>query len=80
MGCLELFDAELVIGPIKAHVDNKEIVGGLRRGEMKCIGPKAKDADLWSLIWEKVRRIHQEGTLLEVEHVKSQREMKNDAL
>ena len=38
---------------------------------MKCIGPEAKDADL--LILVEVRRIHQEGILLEVEHVKAHR-------
>ena len=27
------------------HVDNKGIIDGLWRGEMKWIGPKAKDAD-----------------------------------
>ena len=43
---------------------------------MKCIGPKAKDADLWILIWEEVRRIHQEGFLLDVEHVKAHRTKK----
>ena len=58
------------------HVDNKGIVDGLWRGEMKCIGPKAKDADLWIWIWEEVRRIHQEGVLLEVEHVKAHRSKK----
>ena len=42
---------------------------------MKCSGPKAKDADLWMLIWE-VRRLHPEGTLLEVEHVKAHRSKK----
>ena len=40
---------------------------------MKCNGPKAKDAGLWILIWEALHRVHQEGTLLEVEHVKSHR-------
>ena len=35
------------IGPIMVHVDNKGIIDGLWRGEMKCIGPKAKHADLW---------------------------------
>ena len=34
-----------VIGPIKVHVDNKE--KRLWNGEMKCIDPKAGDADLW---------------------------------
>ena len=29
------------IGPIKVHVDNKRIIGGLSRGERKCIDPKA---------------------------------------
>ena len=34
---------------------------------MRCIGPRAKDADLCILIWEEVHRVHQEGILLEVE-------------
>ena len=55
------FSSERLIGPITAHVDNKGIVDGLWRREMKCIGLNAKDADVWMLIWEKVRRIHQEG-------------------
>ena len=41
-------------------------------GELKC-GPKAKDAHLWILIWEKKRGIHAEGILLEVGHVKADR-------
>ena len=52
------------------HADYKWIIDGLWRGEMKCIDPRVKDADLWILTWE-VHRVHQEGTLLEVEHVKS---------
>ena len=30
-------------------VDNKEIIDGLSRGEMKCIGQKAKDAEFVDL-------------------------------
>ena len=37
-------------GPTMAHVDNKGIIDGLWRGEIRCVGPKAKDADLWILI------------------------------
>ena len=36
-----------VIGPIEVHVDNEGIIDELRRGESKCIDPKAGDADLW---------------------------------
>ena len=43
---------------------------------MRCIGPRAKDADLWILIWEELRRCHQEGILVEVEHVKAHRTRK----
>ena len=43
---------------------------------MKCIGPRAKDADLWIFNWEEVRRIRQEGVLQEVEHVKAHRSKK----
>ena len=39
-----------IVGPTTAHVDTKGIIDGLWRGEMKCIGPEAKDADLWILI------------------------------
>ena len=31
------------------------------------MAPQAKDASLWILTWEEVRRIHHEGMLLEVE-------------
>ena len=50
---------------------------------MKCIGPGAKDADLWILIWEELRKVHQEGILVEVEHVKAhqcRKEMKQLSL
>ena len=43
---------------------------------MKCIGPKAKDASVSILIGEEVRRILQEGSRLEVEHVKVHRSKK----
>ena len=35
-----------IVGATTAHVDNKGIVDGLRRGEIKCIGPQEKDADM----------------------------------
>ena len=44
-------------GPTVVHVDNKGIINGLWRGEMKCIGSRAKDADLWIFIWEEVHRV-----------------------
>ena len=53
-----------------AHIDKKGIIDELWRGETRCIGPKAKDANLSILIGEEVRRILQEGSRLEVEHVK----------
>ena len=39
-------------------------------GEEK-LAPKAKDPDLCILMWEELHRVQQEGTLLEVEHVKA---------
>ena len=36
-----------IIGLTTGHVDNKGIIDGLRRGEVKCTGPQANDADLW---------------------------------
>ena len=41
-----------------------------------CIGPSAKDADLWILIWEELHRVHQEGILAEVDIVKAHRTKK----
>ena len=58
------------------HVNNKGSTDGLWRGETKCIGPKAKDADSWILIWEELHRAHQEGILVEVEHVPSRKNNK----
>ena len=40
---------------------------------MKCIGPGAKDADLWILTWEELLRASQEGILVDVEHVRAHR-------
>ena len=39
---------------LMVHVDNKRIIDGLWRGEMKCMGPTAKDADFWILICEEL--------------------------
>ena len=64
-----------VIGPSKVHVDTKVLFMGCG-GEKRCIGPRAKDADLWILTWEELHRIHQEGILVEVEHVKAHRSTK----
>ena len=63
-------------GPTNVRVDNKGIFDGLWRSEMKCIGPKGKDADLWILMWEEFRRVHQEGTLVVVEHAIAHRSKK----
>ena len=47
-------------GPTVVHVGNKGIIDELWRGETRCIGPEAMDADLWILIWEELHRVHQE--------------------
>ena len=65
-----------VIGPIKVHVDDKGIIGGLWRGERKCIDPKAGDADMWVKIWEGLHLPRSKEMLVEVEHVKAHRTKK----
>ena len=55
-----------IIGPIKVHVDNKGIIDGLLRGEMKCIGPKAGDADLWIKVRETLHCLSSKEILVEV--------------
>ena len=59
------------IGLTMVHVDDRGILGGLWRGEIRCIGPRANDADLWIFVWEELHRLHQEGILIEVERVKA---------
>ena len=52
-----------------AVVDNKGTIDGLWKGEVNCIGPKAKDADLWIATWEELNKLRSKGILIEVEHV-----------
>ena len=40
---------------------------------MKCIGPRAEDADLWMAIVEDLNDIHAKEILIEFEHVKAHR-------
>ena len=37
------------VGPTMLHVNNKGIIDGLWRAEMRYIGPRAEDADLWRI-------------------------------
>ena len=66
-----------VLGLIKVHVDKKGIIDGLRRGERKCIDPKAGDADLWIKIWEELHLLVSKEISVEVEQEKAHR-TKND--
>ena len=63
-------------GPTMILVDIQGIIDGLWRGEIECIGPKAKDAHLWVSVQEELHRVHQEGILVEVEHIKAHRSEK----
>ena len=40
---------------------------------MRCIGPKAKDVDLWIAILEELNNLRSKEILVEVEHVKAYR-------
>ena len=66
-----------VIGPIKVHVGNKGIGDGLWKAEMKCIDPKAGDADLWINIREELHHPISRDIVVEVEHVKAHRTKKD---
>ena len=46
---------------------------------MKCLGPRAKDVHLWIVIWEELHRAHQEGILVDIEHVKAHRTKKENS-
>ena len=64
------------VGPAMVHVDKEGMFDGLWRGEMRCTGPRAQDADVWILIWEELHGVQQEGIPVEVEHVKAHRSKK----
>ena len=51
-----------------AHAEDKVIIDGLWKSQTKCVGPKAKDADLRIPIWEETHMIRQEGMDMEVQH------------
>ena len=40
---------------------------------MKCMGPKAEDADLWIKICEELQCLLSKEIMIEVEHVKAHR-------
>ena len=65
-----------MIGLVKVHVGNKGIIDGSRKGENKCIKPRAGDADLWIQFWEELDGLAERGILVEVEHVKAHRTKK----
>ena len=44
---------------------------------MRCFGPRAKDADLWILIWGELHGFDQESILVEVDRVKAHRTKKD---
>ena len=46
---------------------------------MECVGPKAKDADLWILIWEELHKVPREGTLVEGQARQSARIQEREA-
>ena len=62
-----------VFGLTNMHVDNKGSIHGLWTGEMKCVVPKAKDADLWIKNSRNWIHVPSKEMLIEVEHVKAHR-------
>ena len=67
------------IGPTMVHVGNKRVIDVLCCGEMKCIGSKAHDADLWITVWDKLNDFRAKDTWIKVEHVKARRTEKGKA-
>ena len=65
------------MGPIKVHVDNKGIIGGLWRGERNCISPKAGDAGLSINICEELHHLVSRHIAVELEHFKARRTKKD---
>ena len=59
-----------------AHEDNKGIIDGLWRREMKGSGPKGEGSRSVDVDLEEVHRTDQEGRLPDVEHAKAQRSKK----
>ena len=55
------------------YLRSRRIFLQIRRGESKCIKPRARDVDLWFKIWEELHGLAEKGMLVEVEHVKAHR-------
>ena len=67
-----------VIGPIKVHVHNNGIIDGLWRGESKCIGPAAGDADFVDQdLGRELHLLMSKDILVQVEQVKAHRTKKD---
>ena len=62
-----------IIGRTNAHVDNKWILDGLWKGEVKCTGPKAAAVGLCTKMCEEMHHRRSKEILNEVEHVKAHR-------
>ena len=58
------------------HTDNLGILNGVHRGEKKCIGPKAKEADFWVKIWKEIEEVRDEDIWFDVKRVRAQRTQK----
>ena len=62
------------IGPSMVHVENKRIIDGCGKEKRNVfIGLKAKDADLWIVIWEELNKLRAKDIVIEVEYVKAHR-------
>ena len=59
--------------PILIHIDHLGIVLGLERGENWCCSAKRPHADVWRLIWAKLKDIGYPEAEVRVSHVKAHR-------
>ena len=66
------------------HVDDKGIMDGLRRRDVKCSGPEAKNDDSWISIWEELQefslRRHIGGSRASQSASLQERETTNDTV
>ena len=65
-----------VCAPATIHTRNMGILSGLHRGDKKCIGPKAKEADPWIKNMGRHRKVQDEGIKFDVTHEKAHRTLK----
>ena len=51
----------MAVPPLRIHTDNKSVVDGVKAGRRWCTRAKAKGADLWRLVFDRLEELEEQG-------------------